>query len=1167
MVKSIRSALFCLCISMSLLGFMLQPACAQVKEIILDNPSFEDGVSGTPAYWFSCNEKGTTEFRFILEDNGATAHTGKGCLMIQGKSDDTIASWIYKGVLYTDGRNSGYTIKGGTTYEWAAWVKTEGLTSSPILLIWEFDNKTPIASHQSERISGDSGWKRVVCRFTTKATCTGLQLRLNLFGKGTVWFDDVSLAEITTGESGRSVNLLKNSSFEITTVPGRADDWGMSGSGTGLGGVVGAHYTQRHFDWFKVDSATAYDGRNSFLIHRPFDNSDADASDYIAQDFILGSSWHLNGEIEAGNPYTLSCYLKSDTPGFKIKMVINGDFGSHLREVNASTSWERYVLTTPTLSSSGGKNMFIHLIPEQKGTVWIDALQLEKGETATPYAPSQKDMVAMGKEEWPPVSTAACAMVTSAPGIDGVLNDACYSVIPKLNLVNLKGDNVKEPTEGYIFRDRDNLYIAMKCYQSRMEEIKTSIKDNDGSVWVDDSVEIFIDPELSRETYYRLAVNAAGVKFDGKMLDNVWNGSWEVKTYKGVDFWSLEMKIPFNTFEITPMVGSTWGINLCRNNQSICEYSCWSPVYTGFHNPKRFGEITGIPPESLNPYRYGLKGISLEPRTDGRGYDVGVDVTNYTGAGKRITVETVVKTGTDNSSASTTLLLKDGQQQKVKIGPFSIAGKAADDITVNLLESASNKRLASVSSIKVPAPQPIEAVTELNYYTDEKTASVYIISNIGAEAAKKMILVVEIKDSQSGKLLLARSIRISGALTPVNFSIAGFNPGEYLVLARLLDAKGATICEATDKLIKREKIAGEVKINRMNRMLVINGRPIIAVGQWMIIHLNGSQESKEKSRAFYDKVLAHYSRHFNFIAASYFGSCDDLGSVLDLAQKNNMKMFVGDIYGFDYSKEKIGELASKIKGHPAFLFWPAIYDEVVANEEKSKYANDRCAWIKEVDPYHPVFILNHCVSFSSWEKFGYPGEIVEYHDYVFSSGRQGVPFWASVVKNAGRVAKESRKPLVTMPQTFSSMQWWSRGPSADEIEAAVYTALANGSTIVKFYIFDQEERNLWERVRRITNEIKELTPILASFEPVPEITVNSSKIHTLVKKHNGGYYLITANSSEDTMAVKLDLSSLKLPAGSVAQVMFEDREVTLENNVLADTFAGYQRHVYRIDFN
>lgn len=157
--------------------------------IILDNPSFEEMEAGVPAGWWEFKEVGTAECRVVTETEG-TAHSGKSCLMIQGNGADTVASWIVNKV--------DYQIKGGTTYEFSCWVKSEGVGNTPCLMVWEFEGKNVLVSHKATALNG--AWQKASCKFTTKATCNLLQLRLCLFGKGKIYFDDVTLEEIVEGK-------------------------------------------------------------------------------------------------------------------------------------------------------------------------------------------------------------------------------------------------------------------------------------------------------------------------------------------------------------------------------------------------------------------------------------------------------------------------------------------------------------------------------------------------------------------------------------------------------------------------------------------------------------------------------------------------------------------------------------------------------------------------------------------------------------------------------------------------------------------------------------------------------------------------------------------------------------------------------------------------------
>jgi|GEM_PF-1698570 len=183
------------------------------------------------------------------------------------------------------------------------------------------------------------------------------------------------------------------------------------------------------------------------------------------------------------------------------------------------------------------------------------------------------------------------------PVIDGRLDDECWG--KALKMENFKdyrtGKLARYKTVGFILRDRENLYIGFKCHEPKMEEAIKSVRyrKDEEPVWRDECVEIFIDPTLSREKFYHWIVNLSGYKTDmegGVTRKGMsYTSDFKAETFKGKDFWSVEVEIPLKSLGD---YGEVWGFNLCRERHlEEGEYSCWSPTYGGFENPLRFGKI------------------------------------------------------------------------------------------------------------------------------------------------------------------------------------------------------------------------------------------------------------------------------------------------------------------------------------------------------------------------------------------------------------------------------------------------------------------------------------------------------------------------------------------------------------------------------------------------
>ncbi|MBD3293316.1 MAG: DUF4091 domain-containing protein, partial [Armatimonadia bacterium] len=120
--------------------------------------------------------------------------------------------------------------------------------------------------------------------------------------------------------------------------------------------------------------------------------------------------------------------------------------------------------------------------------------------------------------------------------------------------------------------------------------------DRDGDVFMDDSVELFIDSHLTMRKYYHLLVNAANIQRDevGDRLatpgyDVRWNGRWRSATAVGEGSWQAEIAVPLAQIGLAADAPAVIGLNVCRNDQAISESTTWAATKSGFHQPARFG--------------------------------------------------------------------------------------------------------------------------------------------------------------------------------------------------------------------------------------------------------------------------------------------------------------------------------------------------------------------------------------------------------------------------------------------------------------------------------------------------------------------------------------------------------------------------------------------------
>ena len=199
-----------------------------------------------------------------------------------------------------------------------------------------------------------------------------------------------------------------------------------------------------------------------------------------------------------------------------------------------------------------------------------------------------------GKPGYPePAVIKQCA---KAPTIDGDLSDECWKDAEvKGAWANVAtGNAAKQQGKLFVCYDDKFLYIAIQNPEPKMKNLVADATDRDGSVWEDDSNEIFIDPSAGKKEYFQFIVNTKNVMYDGKGKDGTWNSTAKSAVKKLADAWCLEIAIPLSEIgAAAPVKGATWTANFCRNRKTEGETEAFAWCDTGesFHNPDAFGKL------------------------------------------------------------------------------------------------------------------------------------------------------------------------------------------------------------------------------------------------------------------------------------------------------------------------------------------------------------------------------------------------------------------------------------------------------------------------------------------------------------------------------------------------------------------------------------------------
>lgn len=193
---------------------------------------------------------------------------------------------------------------------------------------------------------------------------------------------------------------------------------------------------------------------------------------------------------------------------------------------------------------------------------------------------------------------AKAGLTDHAPVIDGKLDDRVWQKAEIYSgFISPDGMPAIAATVFQVAHDADNLYIAFQCKDRNSKDIKMkAVREKEGSVFTDDVVVMFIQPDPAVNKYYQMAVSAGGVQFDQKVMggdrDYAFAPPWETKAAVTAEGWVAEIKLPAASLEGKLESGKPWGFNVHRCfRDAELPGSSWSYSPSGWHDPERFGKL------------------------------------------------------------------------------------------------------------------------------------------------------------------------------------------------------------------------------------------------------------------------------------------------------------------------------------------------------------------------------------------------------------------------------------------------------------------------------------------------------------------------------------------------------------------------------------------------
>jgi hypothetical protein len=349
---------------------------------LLANGSFEnsEGNSQIPDFWSAAGNRSVKQS--LQLDIGAD---GNRCARLEcnefgGSGGDVHAMICQVGIV---------SVRRGQWYRLRFLAKASGISGAvEVGLV----NRRPWSNVGLDEVFVPEGrWKSFDFVFQAKEELPASTSRLQFWFRstGTLWLDDVELTETPGGRkwfpqlsTGGVKNFLPNSSFECGAANWGSFTYGLEGWAGNLFRFEG-----------EIDHTTAHDGKSSVRISSaPLPTFYFDYYEPIRQPvkrvLVANHGWV---QAAPGEPLTLSAWVRGTEDGLKIELLAAEPFDQlQHKDFTIKKEWQRYQFTF----KPSGPAAFIAVGPnfsdsKTLASVWIDSVQLERGDHATDYEPRQ----------------------------------------------------------------------------------------------------------------------------------------------------------------------------------------------------------------------------------------------------------------------------------------------------------------------------------------------------------------------------------------------------------------------------------------------------------------------------------------------------------------------------------------------------------------------------------------------------------------------------------------------------------------------------------------------------------------------------------------------------------------------------------------------------------
>ena len=463
----------------------------------------------------------------------------------------------------------------------------------------------------------------------------------------------------------------------------------------------------------------------------------------------------------------------------------------------------------------------------------------------------------------------------------------------------------------------------------------------------------------------------------------------------------------------------------------------------------------------------------------------------------------------------------------------------------------------SIAAYAQPQSSKVKGNFRFDYYMNEPKAEliVYLPDTTAFDDNTITVLAPDGKTiSQPGK---------KGGYTSFEIPIASLPVGDYRYVYSV-NAQGA-VTEGVAELKKLPYKFNAVQVDRKTGGVVTRSMPLIPVGFYCYSPVQPMIQEEEVVRGF--NLISPYQnipRTDLKMRKVYMDRAAELGMKVNY----NLLSVATSGTGFNRNQdpeermEMFRREVEAFKDHPALLSW-YLADEPDGHKTDPEILKILYRTIKEIDPYHPVSIV-----------FMHYGSERKYADSYDISMGDLYPVPRSPVAGVSKFQKAMSDELLLekgiwlVPQAFGGNEWWTREPTADEIRAAVYMGLINGSTGFQFFIRHGQNgfpksTTAWGEAAATALELAELTPYVMSGQDAPLATVNDTMIDVRAWARGKNLMIVAVNKENKPKDFTVSLDGWDY-TGQV-KVPFENRKQAVVNGSITDKMTGFDTKIYKLE--